>query len=69
MVKIKKFVPGKDYSRNELMQLIRQEGWIIESKGADGHLVCRKEEHNPFDLPTDPGKKTKQKILKLGLSI
>lgn len=42
MVKIKKFVPGKDYSRNELMQLIRQEGWIIESKGADGHLVCRK---------------------------
>lgn len=61
----KEFVPGKDYSRNELIEFIRQQGWTIESKGKTGHLVCRKKGHLPFDLPTAPKKGTKNKILKL----
>ena len=61
----KEFIPGKDYRRKELIELIIQQGWTIEAKGRTGHLVCRKEGHLPFDLPTDPKKGTKQKILKL----
>ena len=45
----KEFVPGKDYSRNELIEFIRQQGWTIESKGKTGHLVCRTKGHLPFD--------------------
>lgn len=60
-----KYVPGKDYSVEELKKLIRAQGWTIESKGSSGHLVARKEGHNPFDIPTAPSKKTKQLILKL----
>jgi len=60
-----KYIPGKDYSVEELKKLIRAQGWTIESKGSSGHLVARKEGHNPFDIPTAPSKKTKQLILKL----
>ena len=59
------YVPGKDYSRKELLKLIVAQGWSVESKGKTGHLVCRKKGENPFDIPMDPSKKTKQKILKL----
>ena len=61
----KEFIAGKDYSRREIVEFILQEGWTIEAKGQTGHLVCRKEGHLPFDLPTDPKKGTKQKIFKL----
>ncbi len=59
------YIPGKDYSLEELKKLIRAQGWTIESKGSSGHLVARKEGHRPFDIPTAPSKKTKQVILKL----
>lgn len=60
-----KYTPGKDYSRAELIKLIKAQGWTVEPKGKTGHLVCRKNGENPFDIPTNPGKKTKQIILKL----
>ena len=34
------YVPGKDYSRKELLKLIVAQGWSVESKGKTGHLVC-----------------------------
>lgn len=60
-----KYVPGKDYNIRELEDLIRQQGWSIETKGADGHRICRKNGERPFQLPTNPKKGTKQWILKL----
>ena len=64
MGKKKKYIPGKDYSRREIIEFILQEGWTIESKGATGHVICRKAGELPFDLPTDPKKGTKQMIFK-----
>ena len=68
MVKDPKYQPGKDYSAAELKRMAKALGWTVESKGMSGHMVCRKEGKLPFDIPTSPSKKTKQKILKaLGL--
>ena len=59
------FNPSKDYSVFELKQLAQQQGWSIESKGKTGHMIRRKDGCVPFDIPTHPSKKTKQKIIKL----
>ena len=67
MGKASEYQPGKDYSRRELLQLAQELGWSVVKKGQkgkSGHVTCIKDGCLPFDIPTDPGKKTTQKILK-----
>lgn len=65
MGKAPEYVPGKDYSVRDLIRMAEALGWEIRTKpGGSGHLVARKEGNRPFDIPSHPSKKTKQKILR-----
>ncbi len=59
------YVPGKDYSVKELIRMAEALGWEIRTKpGGSGYKVARKPGCLPFDIPSNPSKKTKQKILR-----